>query len=112
MINSSHRNVFTPPARPAREPAPDRDVAVTGEERRDQGEKCRQVGRQVDVHVREHGGVAVRPDGAQGASAPGEVDSDGLDVVESPHEVRSRIGYIPQAISVDGGITLKVGIGS
>ena len=40
-------------ARPAREPAADRQVAVAGHQRRDQRQQRGQVGGEVDVHVRE-----------------------------------------------------------
>ena len=50
---------------PGRQPGADRHLAVAGDQRRDQRQQRPQVGRQVDVHVAEHVGVAGRPGGAQ-----------------------------------------------
>ena len=43
------------------EPGPDRDIAVTGDERRDERKQRVQSGREVDVHVADDVGVALRP---------------------------------------------------
>ena len=56
-------------ARAVREPGADRQVAVAGEQRRDQREQPAQVGREVDVHVTDDARVARRPGGAQRAAA-------------------------------------------
>jgi hypothetical protein len=47
----------------------DGQVGVPGEQRGDERQQPAQVGREVDVHVADDGGVAARPGGAQGAPA-------------------------------------------
>ena len=56
--------------RAAGQPSADREVAVAGDQRRDERQQRREVGREVDVHVREDGGVARRPDLVERAPAP------------------------------------------
>ena len=63
--------------RSPRQPGADGDVAVPGQQRRDQGEESVQVGGQVHVHVREHLGVRRRPDLVQRPAAAGDVEVDG-----------------------------------
>ncbi len=54
---------------PRRQPRADGDVAVAGQQRRDEREQRAQVGRQVDVHVADDRRVAGRPGRAQRAAA-------------------------------------------
>ena len=53
----------------AAQPGADGKVGVAGDQRRDKGGERRQIGRQVDVHVREHRGVGRRPHRVQCAAA-------------------------------------------
>ncbi len=53
----------------AGQPGADREVRVPGDERRHQGQERAQVGGEVDVHVDEHGGVALRPRRLERSSA-------------------------------------------
>ena len=56
-------------ARAAGQPGADGDVAVAGQQRRDQRQQRVEVGREVDVHVGDDRGVARRPRRAQRAAA-------------------------------------------
>src|SRR5919201_4392642 len=56
-------------ARAVHQARANRKVAVAAEERRDQGEERVEAGGEVDVHVREHVGLALGPCGAQRAAA-------------------------------------------
>jgi hypothetical protein len=51
------------------EPASDGDVAVPGQQGRDQRKQGGEIGRQVDVHVGDDPGVAAAPHRVQGAAA-------------------------------------------
>jgi len=75
-----------------REPRPDRDLAVSGRDGRDERQEARQVRRQVDVHVREHVGVAREPRSAQRVTAALAREQDGLDVLVSPRERARELG--------------------
>ena len=59
-----------------RQPGPDRDVAVPGQQRRDQRQQRVQVGGQVHVHIGIDVGVAAGPDRAQRAAPSGPLDTD------------------------------------
>ena len=59
---------------------------MAGDERGQEREQRPQVGREVDVHVGEHLGVAPRPGGAQGAAAAGAVEMQGLDARQLSRE--------------------------
>ena len=59
-----------------RQPGPDCDIAVPGQQRRDQRQQRVQVGGQVHVHVGIDVGVAASPDRAQRSAPPGPVDMD------------------------------------
>src|SRR5207253_7250720 len=66
-------------AGPRRQPAADREVAVAGDEWSDQREQGVEVGREVDVHVGDHGGVTRQPGVGQGPAATLLVEVDGPD---------------------------------
>jgi hypothetical protein len=51
------------------QPRPDGEVRMGGQQRRDEGQQRAQVGREIDVRVGDHAGVARRPRGAQRAAA-------------------------------------------
>src|SRR5205823_4860337 len=55
--------------------------------------------RQVAVHVDEHGGVTLRPHGAQHAPAPGGGNAHAAHVLEL---VRERAGALPRAVDAAG----------
>ncbi len=61
------------------QPRADREVTVAGDERCDEREQRGKVGRQVDVHVREHPRVARAPRGAQRSPASLLVEMPGAD---------------------------------
>ena len=58
------------------QPGPDRDVAVPGQQRRDQRQQRVQVSGQVHVHIGVDVGVAAGPDRAQRPAPPGPLDTD------------------------------------
>ena len=72
--------------RSAGQPAPDRQVAVPGDERGDEREERGEVGGQVDVHVGEDVGVAPRPDVVKRTPAALLVEPDALDALELGRE--------------------------
>ena len=61
-----------------RQPGPDRDVAVPGQQRRDQRQQRLQVGGQVHVHIGIDVGVAAGPDRAQRPAPARPLDADRL----------------------------------
>ena len=80
-------------ARAVRQARPDREVGVPGEQRRDQRQQPAQVGREVDVHVADHAGVAGRPCRPQRAAAPLALQPQQLDagqLVAQPRGDRRR----------------------
>ena len=74
--------------RAAGEPGADREVAVSREQGCDQRQERRQVGREIDVHVGEHAGVARAPDGVERAAAPLQIQAN------RPH--RAELGGKPR----------------
>ena len=62
-----------------RQPRPDREVAVAGEQRGDEREQAAQVGREVDVHVGDDARLRGRPGGAQRAAAALALEPQQLD---------------------------------
>jgi hypothetical protein len=79
-------------ARRAGQARADGEVAVARQQGRDQREQAAQVGRQVDVHVAEHAGVAARPGLAQGEPAALAVHAQHLDAEQLARERRGDGG--------------------
>jgi hypothetical protein len=62
-------------ARAARKAGSDGEIAVPGEQRRDERQERRQLRREVDVHVGEHLRVARAPDGVECAPPPLHIEA-------------------------------------
>ena len=75
-------------AGPMRQPRPDGEVAVAGEQRRDEREQAAQVGREVDVHVGDDARVGGAPGGAQRAAASLALEPQQLDAGQRVSEPR------------------------
>ena len=82
-------------AGPRCEPGADRDVAVARDERGHQRQEGVEPGRQVDVEIGDHRGVAGRPRGPQRPTPPLLVEVDGAHPREG---VGQRHGLVPGAI--------------
>ena len=82
--------------RTGRKTRSDREVAVSGDERCNEGQQRIEPGRQIDVHVGAHLGLAAAPGLAQGEPATLAVEMDHLDVGEllgaSASDVEGRVG--------------------
>ncbi len=86
---------------------------MTGDERSHQGPpQGSEVGGQVDIHVRQHGGIRIRPDGVQRTAAPLLLQSDHPDSIEFFGELRgdARGGVVDTGVVGDGD-THRVGQG-
>ena len=90
------------PAHHARSPAqprPDRQVGVTGDQRRDERGECGEIGRQVDVHVCQHRSIRCRPHRVQRAAAALLLEPHHPDAVELDGKLRGN----PRRV-VDAGV--------
>ena len=85
--------------RAVREPRADREVAVTGHQRRDEREQAAQIGREVDVHVGHDARVARLPGGAQRAAAALAVEAQMADPRQRVRELGGDLGR-----GVDAGV--------
>ena len=86
----------------AGEPGADGQVAVPGQQRGDEREQGVQVCRQIDIHIGEDLGLALRPDGAQRPAAPGQREVDGPDLGQlAGQPVRDGPGGIGAAVVGD-----------
>jgi len=75
-----------------REPRADRDVAVPGQQRRDEREQRAQIRREIDVHVGDHARGRARPRCPQRAAAALAGEPQRLDVRQLGGEARGDPG--------------------
>ncbi len=83
----------------AAQPGADGKVGVAGDQRRDERGECGEVGRQVDVHVREHRSVGRRPHRVQRAAAALLLEPHHPDIGELGGEVFGDPGRV-----IDAGV--------
>jgi len=89
--------------RAASQPGPDGEVAVPGQQRRDQRQQGVQVGGQVHVHVSEDVRVTRRPERTQRSAPAGFLQPDGPDFGELRlQRARDRPGLVGAAVVRDG----------
>ena len=85
------------------EPGADGQVAVPGQQRRDQREQGVQVCRQIDIHVGEDVGLALRPDGPQRPATSRQFHVDGAHLGQlAGQPVGDRPGGVGAAVIRDG----------
>ena len=89
--------------RAAGQPGADGHVAVPGQQRGDQRQQGVQVCRQIDIHVGEDLGLALRPDGPQGPAASRQLHPDGPHLRQLAGQLaRDRPGGVGAAVVRDG----------
>jgi hypothetical protein len=83
---------------------------VPGQQRRHQRQQGVQVRRQIDIHVREHLGVALRPDGPQRPAAARQVHVDGphLGVAGQPVAMAQVPSVLPLSAIVTRAVNGKL----
>src|SRR6185437_5825190 len=89
--------------RAAGQPGADGQVAVPGQQRGDQRQQGVQVCRQIDIHVGEDLGLALRPDGPQRPAASRQLHPDGPDLRQLPSQLAGDLpGGVRAAVVRDG----------